>query len=57
MTEKHQAEAEDGTRGNRYRKPVLREYGDLRRLTETDVAGTATPDGGSYGMMLTKTSG
>jgi hypothetical protein len=40
-----------------YRKPTLREYGDLRRLTETDLAGGGHPDGASYGMTLTKTSG
>ena len=40
-----------------YRKPELREYGDLRRLTETDVAGGGNPDGGSYGMTLQKTAG
>jgi len=44
-------------RKNPYRKPNLREYGDLRRLTETDVAGGGHPDGGSYGKTLTKTSG
>jgi hypothetical protein len=40
-----------------YRKPELREYGDLRRLTETDIAGSGTLDGGSYGMTLLKTAG
>ena len=40
-----------------YRKPRLREYGDLRRLTETDVAGGGVADGGMYGQQDTKTSG
>jgi len=40
-----------------YRKPELREYGDLRRLTETDIAGTASLDGGSYGGTPLKTAG
>lgn len=40
-----------------YQKPELREYGDLRRLTETDVAGTGALDGGSYGGTLIKTAG
>lgn len=48
---------EKGTPKKRYRKPALREYGDLRRLTETDIAGGGHPDGGAYGMLLTKTSG
>jgi len=41
----------------RYQSPKLREYGDLRRITETSASGGQKPDGGSYGMTLTKTSG
>jgi len=40
-----------------YRKPRLREYGDLRRLTETDIAAPGALDGGMYGQQDSKTSG
>ena len=48
---------EEDTPRKSYRKPALREYGDLRRLTETDFAGGGMVDGGGYGMALAKTSG
>jgi hypothetical protein len=57
VTEDKQDGTGDGTRSRPYRKPALREYGDLRRLTETDVVNRGRPDGGSYGKALTKTSG
>jgi len=41
----------------RYSKPELREYGDLRRLTETTIGGGGALDGGTYGMTLLKTAG
>ena len=46
-----------GTPKKRYRKPALREYGDLRRLTETQFFGGGGPDGAAYGMALLKTAG
>ena len=41
-----------------YSKPVLREYGDLRRVTEANVAALAVPDGAPPdGTMFLKTGG
>ncbi len=39
-----------------YAKPRLREYGDLRRLTENTFAAGAL-DGGFYGGIMLKTGG
>ena len=50
-------QASKTTQRKRYRKPRLREYGDLRRLTETDITGGGAPDGGMYGQQNTKTTG
>ena len=40
-----------------YAKPRLREYGDLRRLTENTSFFTGALDGGFYGMAQLKTGG
>ncbi len=41
----------------RYRKPELREYGDLRRVTETVQAGMGAVDGAMFGKADFKTAG
>ncbi len=41
----------------RYRKPELREYGDLRRVTESAVGAMGKGDGAKVGMMKLKTAG
>lgn len=40
-----------------YRKPELREYGDVRELTEDIVGGSGKHDGAFYGMQQLKTGG
>ena len=40
-----------------YAKPRVREYGDLRRLTEQLTGTMGSEDGGSYGMQMLKTGG
>lgn len=40
-----------------YRKPALRQYGDLRRMTETTPGGTGKLDGGGIGKFMSKTAG
>ncbi len=40
-----------------YAKPRLREYGDLRQLTENASFTMGAPDGGFYGGVMLKTGG
>ncbi len=40
-----------------YAKPRVREYGDLRRLTEQLTGTTGNPDGAMYGSQNLKTGG
>jgi hypothetical protein len=40
-----------------YRKPQLREYGDLRRLTESVPGQKGMPDAGLIGKLELKTAG
>ncbi len=40
-----------------YARPRLREYGDLRRLTEQLTGTLGAPDGAFYGMQQLKTGG
>lgn len=50
-------QASNPGRRRQYRRPTLREYGDLRRLTETNAGGSGKQDGAMYGTANLKTSG
>lgn len=50
-------QASNDSRRRPYRKPVLREYGDLRRITEANASGGKKGDGSMYGSVALKTSG
>lgn len=41
----------------RYRQPELREYGDLRRVTESVAGAQGNKDGAKMGKMQLKTAG
>lgn len=44
-------------RKKKYRKPEVREYGDVRSLTENVIGGTGALDGGFYFGIPLKTAG
>ena len=47
-------QGDTSTPKKRYRKPELREYGDLRRITESDLNRRGMHDGAFIGMVQVK---